>query len=552
MRKFTIILAVMAFLAIGAYTGRQGYRTWKGRKALQSATVALKSGDYGKASLWLRRAISADEKNIAAVRMMGDFASLMKAPAEVYWRQRLMNLQPTEFTNRLLLANACLAHNDYVTAKEVLDGVDARGRQAAEFFKVSAALALATGHYEQAEAHCLDTLKLQPDYAIAKLNLASIRIRRTDPKASEEARALLESLVVVPEVSLQALRHLTSHALEVKDLQRASAYSERLMGSTNLLFSDRLLRLTVLASCKSPLLATELAGLQRETATNRTQTFGLGRWMLESKGAAPTLAWLRSLPADISTNLPVAMVVADAYQGVKDWRNLQQFVSQSRWGELEFLRFAFLSRSIAEQGLATAAKAEWSKAMQEAAGRLDRLNALKDVAIAWRWLPQVEQVLWDIVNRFPAEKSAVQSLANLLYIDGKTRSLLTLYAQALKADPKNLGLKNNLAYIALLLNAEQYGPHVLAAEISKAAQGNPSLLTTYALSLHLQKKSGEALRLMSQFPPESFKDPHVAGYYGLFLEAGGEMVKSKPYFELAASALLLPEERLLFRPAKRL
>jgi hypothetical protein len=74
--------------------------------------------------------------------------------------------------------------------------------------------------------------------------------------------------------------------------------------------------------------------------------------------------------------------------------------------------------------------------------------------------------------------------------------------------------------------------------------------STYAFSLHLQKKDSEALRIMRQLNPADLGQPAVAGYYGLLLEASGSNALAQSYLDGSANAILLPEERTLFAQAR--
>src|SRR5262249_8562084 len=98
---------------------------------------------------------------------------------------------------------------------------------------------------------------------------------------------------------------------------------------------------------------------------------------------------------------------------------------------------------------------------------------------------------------------------------------------------------------------EEQKPHELAREVYEKRKDNPSYASTYAYSLHLQKKTFEALKIMDQLKPEQLEQPAMAGYYGLMLAASGDKAKAKKYVELGANArVLLPEERELFQRAK--
>ena len=159
-------------------------------------------------------------------------------------------------------------------------------------------------------------------------------------------------------------------------------------------------------------------------------------------------------------------------------------------------------------------------------------------------------MLWTIVNRFPQEKWAARTLTMALIEGGQTRSLMQLFSQELKRSPSDLAAKNNLATIALLLDAKELKPNDLAREVYQQVPTNTSFAATYAFSLYQQKKSAEALKVMRQLKPQELDIPSIAGYYGVILKATGDGANARIYLDKAAKARLLPEERKLFTQAR--
>jgi tetratricopeptide (TPR) repeat protein len=184
-------------------------------------------------------------------------------------------------------------------------------------------------------------------------------------------------------------------------------------------------------------------------------------------------------------------------------------------------------------------------ALNAAGDRKEALVMLYRFATAWNWAGQKEDLLWTLIRNYPTEKWAAASLTRSLLIEGRTRSLMALYNQQMNVNPSDLSAKNNLAMTALLLGAWELRPHDLAREVYRRAHANPAYVSTYAFSLHLQKKNDSALKVLEKLTPQQLEDPAVAGYYGLILRTTGNVEKARKYLILAANASLLPEERKL-------
>jgi tetratricopeptide (TPR) repeat protein len=235
---------------------------------------------------------------------------------------------------------------------------------------------------------------------------------------------------------------------------------------------------------------------------------------------------------------------------IRDWRGLQSSIEKQNWAEMEFFRHAFLSLALRGQGLADSAKAEWELALQGANGQEASLTMLLRLAAQWRWQSESEEILWMIVNRYPSEQWAMQALSQVLYAEGRTRSLMQLFNQETKLFPSNLSIKNNLAMTALLLDAQELKPYDLASEVYQKSPTYAPYVSTYAFSLYLQGKNAEALKVIKTLKPQELQDPSIAGYYGLILKATGDRAKARAYLDWTAKGHLLPEEKKLFDRAK--
>ena len=204
-----------------------------------------------------------------------------------------------------------------------------------------------------------------------------------------------------------------------------------------------------------------------------------------------------------------------------------------------------------EQDLATASEADSSKSFKWSSAHLERLIVLERLTASWGWAAELEEVLAHIVNRFPGRREELASYQQLLYITGKSRSLLSLYAQLSKTEPGNNDYKNNLAALALLLNAQEYKPHELAAQVYAASPTNASMASTYAFSLSLQKKFTEARAVFEKMKPEQLAEPNTAVYYGYVLANLGDKAQATKYLDITAKARLLPEETQLVQRARQ-
>jgi predicted Zn-dependent protease len=316
--------------------------------------------------------------------------------------------------------------------------------------------------------------------------------------------------------------------------------------------ADRLQRLTILQRSNSPELKDYLAALQKNSLTNAAEVYGVSTWMVGHGLVDDALAWVSGCPAKLRAEQPVPLALVDCYLAKKDWRGLDSSLQEQKWGELEFLRLAFLSRSAAELNQKLAADSRWRTAIRLAGDRLGPLTALMTMATTWGRDQAREDLLWQIAQHFPKERWALRELERLYSAAGNTHGLNRVYAAVTSYSPNSFVAQNNLAATSLLLKLNLSKAHALAKEVFTQHPKEAIVASTYAYSLHLQGRTKEGLGVLEKLSPDALATPSVALYYGLLLSASGETNKAAKYLDIAQKADLLPEEKALAAEAAKL
>ena len=553
MRKtFIIILCCIAVLLTG-YVGYRSYNVWKCSHLMSLAHQFLAKADGRNALLCVQRVFRSDPHNLDATRVMAQLTEAARSPSALLWRTRVVELNPHSLDDRLALAQTALMMRDHATATNALGGVDQAGQSTVAYHNVAGAVAAAANQSALAEAQFLEAAMLDPQNQSVQLNLAVVRLHGTNLAANTEARDSLRQLssnATNSFVRCQALRELAFDALRHRQGDQALLLSKQLLQETNSTFKDRLLRLDVLQATQPAGFRPALTAFEHEAGADPGKIYELATWQMAKSSPQDALTWLRTLPSNTQTNQSVELLVAECCTMLKDWRGLQSSIARQNWAELEFVRHAFLSRALRGQELTDSAKAEWEQALKAANGQKGSLVMLLRLAAQWNWQSEGEDILWTIINRYPGEQWAIQTLSQALYAGGRTRSLMQLYSQESKRVPSDLSAKNNLAMTVLLLDAQEFKPYDLAREVYQKSPTNASYVSTYAFSLYLQGKNAEALKVIKTLKPQELQDPAIAGYYGLILKATGDRAKARSYLDWTSKARLLPEEKKLFDNAK--
>jgi hypothetical protein len=394
-------------------------------------------------------------------------------------------------------------------------------------------------------------VRLEPTNLVSQLDLAIVELVSTNPADADRGRAALVMLAANEEMRCRALRQLTLDAALTQGPQKALSYSAELQKDPHSTFADHLMHLNLLNRSKSPLLVDYLASLQKESATNLVKACELGRWFYGQGRTNDAIAWIHTLPPAVQTNLPMPMLVAEGWVTLGAWTELEASLKTQNWRDMDYLRHAFRARALRTGGNPMAAAVEWQGALKGATKHLETLKDLVRRTAGWGWEPEVVETLWAVMDNFPSDQETFLVLHQRLIAAGDTAGLRNLLTKTYAVVPANADLENNLALISLLLNPQEAKAHDLAHDVYSKDPKNPFFLSTYAYSLHLQNKSGEALKLFDTLTSQDLTNPPVAAYYGIILKGSGNGAKAKSYLELAGGAKLLPEEVALVKKARQ-
>jgi tetratricopeptide (TPR) repeat protein len=541
----TGVVVLAGVLGLWFYA-RPAYKRHRETKAVEQAKSYLAKGDYRNASLSARQALRLNPSDLEACKVMADLAERTRSPAILDWRRRIMEVAPTTDNKLMFAASALRAQAPpYPLAADTLEELKGSATNVAAYHAVSAELALRLKRPAHAATHFEQASRLEPTNELYQLNLAVLQLQSTNALASSPARATLERLRASTNVGAVALRWLVADGLGRDDLPAAERFSRQLLADPRAMPDDRLQHLMILRQSKNPEFDPYLSALQKSALTNSLEIYGIAAWMVGHSLAGEAFRWLTNCPAKVRTEQPVPLALVDCYLAKKDWGGLEAFLDAEKWGDLEFLRYAFLSRAAAEQSQKLAAEARWRSAVREAGERLGPLNALLIMATNTGRQQAREDLLWQIAKRFPGQHWALRELERSYLAAGNTRGLNKLYSTMASYAPKNFAAQNNLAATSLLLKLNLPRTHELAREIYSAHPEEAIVTSTYAFSLHLQGRTKDGLATLEKLKPEALETPSVAVYYGLLLSETGQNNKAAKYLGIAQKSELLPEEKAL-------
>lgn len=498
-----------------------------------------------------RLALARDPASADAVRVMVAVADRVGTPEGMIWREKLTQLEPDNLAARLRFAAEALRYDELGAAEELIETTPPEKRDSAQWHSLAAAVAIKRGRNDVAAEHFAKALAMEPQNADLARNAAGMRMTSRDPEIAKAGRAELDALSQDPAQAAIVLRMLVADARTRKDTEAALKLSERLAAARGSTARDRLQRVEILEDESPEAARAALAELQQEEGDRLQGVYEIVTWMVSHRRAEEARAWLQTLPPIVVEAFPVTMAAAEMRVALRDWEGLRAALQEGAWGQLDFLRAAYLARAeleLADGAREPAFQKWWDLALSQAKGQRSTLSMLGRQAEAWGWAEESARVWWVIANARVGQAEALRALYRIQKNAGNTQGLFEVTRRIREVEPDNPAALNNYAMLALLADRDVEEAHLLARKVWEAHPKVTAFLSTYAFSLVKQRRAGEAVDLFQTLSPEQLEEPMVALYYGVALSENRETERAKPFLERAArGGGLLPEELAFVR-----
>lgn len=541
-----LALILLSFLAWPRVWRR--YERWSAQRSVGQAKDAYAKGDYEHAMLSVRKALDVNPMDPDACRVAAQVLEASGSPLALRWRSQLDSILPGDPENLLAWGKDAAEADDWATVERVIQTLKPADQNNARYHDIVARLAARKNDVAEAELHWAEAVRLDPREEHCRLNLAGIRLQSKDSDVRARALGVLRELSEKGSQRIQARRVLLQDALNQGDATVAMGLADALVAAPGTIFTDKLLRLSILRLLRDGESASYLGKLREVANADPANLAELLAWMNGNDLAMLVSEWVPTIPRDTVSKPPVSIAVAQAYAKSAEWNKLRAMIENGNWMEMDYLRRAFLARTLERLDEPEESAGEWKTALAAAHSSRDtaqRIERLARVASSWGWDARAEEILWEMAGYDGCPRWALDTLWAAAFKRGDTGKLHKVSVSIVKARPKDRAARNNSVFLSLLTRTEEGNPKQAAAALFKDYPGNPHVAATYALSLHQQGKAAEAVAAMSALKPEELREPQVALYFGIALMAAGQSAKAKEYLELGSAWPLLPEEKAL-------
>ncbi|HEV2841547.1 MAG TPA: hypothetical protein VGW39_09510 [Chthoniobacterales bacterium] len=532
--------------------GPEAYGGWREARLLRRASEMLAQQDFDGATRAAREILQSRPESRSAFYILAEASEKQNRPETVAWRAQIARLESQNLDSQLNLASAALRFGQLDIARRALEQVSPADRDRAAYHVVAGWLARAQGSDDEVEQHFAAAVSQEPANDLYQFNLAVLRIRSDSAEKNDESRKVLERLSKVPAFRAGSLRALLGDAVQRNELERADTLAQDLQMSQQVTFSDYLLCLEFYRKLDQPKFSALLEKVKPVAARNPSDLALLMEWLNKNGLAADVLKWVEKLPADLTTNPPPAIAVAEAFIEGKNWSRLKRWTRGSSWGDYEYLRLAYqayASKQSRQAGGDAEFSSLWRSAERTAADRPDREIQLARLAAKWNFPAEAEQLWLRVSKDAPSRREALDALLRIYRANNDLPNLYRTAQRLHESSPNESNAAADYARLALLVDQNAAEGHRVAKEAFERAPTEINAAMTYAFSLYSLGRSAEGIDIMKKLPPEGLHDPHAAVYAAVLLLDENQVAAAREYIATAQAGPIFPEEKKLLDEA---
>jgi predicted Zn-dependent protease len=532
--------------------GPQAYNGWRESRLTKRASELLAKEDFDGAMRAAREVLQLHHNSLAAFHILAEASEKQNRPETVAWRAQIARLEPGNLDSQLNLASAALRFGQLDTARKALENVPPAQRDKAAYHVVAGWLSRAQGNDADVEMHFAAAVAQEPGNDLYQFNLAVLRIRSPAAEKRDEAREVLERLSKVTGFRAGSLRALLSDAVQRDELERADTLAQDLQMSQQVTFSDYLLCLEFYQKLDQKKFAALLEKVKPVAARNAPELALLMDWLNKHGLGAEVLKWMEKLPAEVTTNPPPAIAIADAFAEARNWSRLKRWTRSGAWGDSEYLRLAYQAYA-SKQARQASSDAEfsglWDSAERAAADKAEREINLARLASKWNFAAEAEQ-LWQRVSKHaPMRREALDALYKIYRSNNDLPNLYRIAQRLHESSPNEPAAAANYARLALLVDQNPSDGHRLAKETYDRAPEDINAAMTYAFSLYGLGRTAEGIEIIKKLPLEGVRDPNAAVYAAILFLDENEIAVAQEYIAAAQAGPIFPEEKKMLEEA---
>jgi Tfp pilus assembly protein PilF len=521
---------------------------WRENSAIAVARQWLVAGKLDRAEEAISVALTRAPHRVEAWQVAADHARSagMRKKAVTFRRQAVL-LRPSDTALILDWAGEAVAAENFSEAEIALGKLPADFRVGSAWAqRLVGEMAKRRGDLVTALRQFETAVRLGGPLAENEIPLGIILVGSGNAEDQRAGRELLNRWRNDSAWGLEALRALLANALAQGDVARLPELAEALMAHPAHERADTLNGLLALEKSAPAQFTRVLNEVQRSRSADPAQVAELVGWLSGIGHAADAVSWLGNLPPEIVRVPPVAPALADALRVTNRWADLRIAVLDAEWGEIDFLRRAYLM--IAERGRGEGTRADelWSGLKETS--RLNGGRALFLAGTLYSWGDQAKAVelWWMSAEQAGVGVSALASLARHYQLKRDAEGLHRTFRRLHELKSADARVANNYAFFAALTGHNLPGVERITLANHEEYPDEPVYAATRAFVLHITGKTAAAVALLPRFAAAAEQSPALAFTSGLVLVGAGRNAEARKHLaNVDERSLTLRELELL-------
>jgi Flp pilus assembly protein TadD len=543
-----ITLGALAVVGGGYYLLRYqawtAYRAWSIGRMNGMAQNFIAANDPRNALLTVRKVLSSRPNDAEALRLGVKAAGINSSNEAVLFQYNLCRVEKTT-ANSIELMRLALKYEAYSYGVDRITAVAPDARSLPEYHRLAAELYRHVHRELAAKYHLISLLSLTPGDVGARVALAEIEFEINPDGLPADWTKRVGDLTRVPGAELPASMLQLRAAVARRSAGEAAALAAKLQPRTDLTLAQRLRVLEAAYLYDPQAAAGFLSTVQQQVATQPAEVVQVMDFLAGQTKPGAISSWYPTLPEKVREDERVKLATAQSLQALRDWPALEALLRGSAWKTDEYLRMSLLAYVYRLTGRSADFAESWKIAMISVGQDPRKITRLLRSVETWQWENERYDLLWRLFNLTPANNAVQKFLVTHEFHDGNTVNLNKIYARLIEADPGDEAARNNFAYTSLLLDTNPGRAQTIARELFKQHPENVSFRTTYALALHKQGQSREALALMEQLDATTRLAPVPKLHEAAYAAAVGQIDRAAALLPELSGAQLLPEQRQL-------
>jgi len=586
-----LVLGVIAFFV--ARPIRNAIRSWQARRHAEHAFAFIDQQKWSDARDEATAAYRLQASEPEAIRAVGRLLSRAgQGEALEFWK-RLREIAPLTREDLRDEARVALRVNDTVradgAARELTETKEGGGPGPTDWL-IAVDVQLRKHSFDQAQGLAEKVLASPKANRREQLqaNIALDNIARSaGPSSSIDIAKVDERIVALSKgddgVSLDALTFLAARAAAAPTESKPPIPIDQLIESI-----DR----HPLAKATHQLLATDLEIAQHRDQRDEIVRRTIEHWKRGNNESLTALAaWLYrngeqqrfveaiSLDRALQTR-ELFLQYVDALAALGRWDEIRRIIESERFPLDPVIEHMYLARCFQQQGQENGAENNWQRALEDAAGDVNKLLMLAEYAEK-NGAERVATTAFEaaaVAN--PKSHQAQQGRLRIAYSARDTKRVHTLLQEMLKIWPNDTAIQNDEAYIHLLLiiggtgsvlftkldnsspsssanpesSSEAEAVDAIVKLAEKMVRNEPASLphrTLLALALLKQNRAQDALAVYANLKvPSNAVSASAVAVHASVLAATGRKDEARAEIAKVPSNRLLPEEAMMVLPLR--